>query len=200
MYVIFNVSPVQTLMILLELLTNPDGDLSNITPHLPDFDLVDEDGMLQPILINASMPSDSLVRLDLENPTPDSLLRLIVKDIPLNTKQLLVVRKLLTEIMSWTEYLHDSSRRGQLLLCITGEGGIAALCIISRKHEIILIAPTGAVADNLGGNTYYTSLGINLSYKATVSTRVRRLWARKTILVIDEISMVDLKMLSVINN
>ncbi|KAJ5215235.1 uncharacterized protein N7498_001642 [Penicillium cinerascens] len=187
-----------------------DGDLSNITPHLPNFNLVDEDSMLQPILINASMPSDSLVRLDLENPTPDSLLRLIVKDIPLNTKQLLVVRKLLTKIMSWTKHPHDSSRRGQLLLYITGEGGTgktqipkaieAALCIISRKHKIILTAPTGAAADNLGGNTYHTSLSINLSYKATISTRVRRLWARKTILVIDEISMVDLKMLSVINN
>jgi hypothetical protein len=187
-----------------------DGDLSNITPHLPDFDLVDEDGMLQPTLINASMLGDSPVRLDLENPTPDSLIGLIVKDIPLNTKQLLVVRKLLTEIMSWTEHPHDSSRRRQLLLCITGEGGTgktqipkaieAALCIIGRKHEIILTAPTGAAADNLGGNTYHTCLGINLSYKAAVSTRVRRLWARKTILVIDEMSMVDLKMLSVINN
>ncbi|KAJ5654961.1 hypothetical protein N7490_001964 [Penicillium lividum] len=187
-----------------------DGDLSNPTPHLPDFDLVDEDSMLQPILINASMPGDSPVRLDLENPTSDSLLKLIVKDIPLNTKQLLVVRKLLTEIMSWTEHPRDSSRLGQLLLCITGEGGTgktripkaieAALCILGRKHEIILTAPTGAAADNLGGNTYHTSLGINLSYKAAVSTRVRRLWARKTILVIDEMSMVDLKMLSVINN
>lgn len=72
--------------------------------------------------------------------------------------------------------------------------------ILCRKQEIILTALTGAAADKLGGNTYHTSLGINLSYKAAVSTRVRRLWAQKTILVIDEMSIVDLKMLSVINN
>jgi hypothetical protein len=41
---------------------------------------------------------------------------------------------------------------------------------------------------------------MNLSYKAAVTARVRQLWARKTILVIDEMSMIDLKMLSVIND
>ncbi|KAJ6087103.1 hypothetical protein N7467_006017 [Penicillium canescens] len=158
-----------------------DGGPSDPTSQLHDFDLVDEDGVLQPVL-TTDMPGDTPARLGLENPTPDSLSMLVGKDIPLSTKQLLVVRKLLDEIMRWTEHPCDSSRRGQLLLCITGEGG------------------TGAAADNLGGNTYHTSLGINLSYKAAVSTRVRRLWARKTILVIDEMSMVDLKMLSVINN
>jgi hypothetical protein len=71
---------------------------------------------------------------------------------------------------------------------------------LGRKHEIILTAPTGAAADNLGGNTYHTSLGINLSYKTAVTARVRKLWARKTILVIDEMSMIDLKTLNVINN
>lgn len=51
-----------------------------------------------------------------------------------------------------------------------------------------------------GSNTYHTSLGINLSYKVAITARVRKLWARKTILVIDEMSMIDLKMLGVINN
>jgi hypothetical protein len=167
--------------------------------------------VLQPVLTNVSLSDDTQSRPALlENPTPDSLTTLVGQDIPLNTKQVLVVRKLLTEIMMWADRPYDSSRRKQLLLCITGEGGTgktqipraieAALGILCRKHEIILTAPIGAAADNLGGNTYHTSLGINLSYKAAVSARVRRLWARKTILVIDEMSMVDLKMLSVINN
>jgi hypothetical protein len=87
---------------------------------------------------------------------------------------------------------HHDAR--QLLLCITGEGGTGktqipkaievALGFLGRKHELILTAPTGAAADNLGGNTYHTSLGINLSYNAAVAARVRKLWAWKTILVI----------------
>lgn len=102
------------------------------------------------------------------------------------------------------------SRRKQLLLCITGEGGTgkthipkaleAAMDILGRKHEIILTAPTGAAADTLGGSTYHTSLGITISCKPAMTNRVRALWARKTILVIDEMSMVDLRMLSIINN
>lgn len=188
-----------------------DGPSQSAVAQLQDFDLADEDGVLQPVLTNASLSDDIPARpVLLENPTPDSLTTLVGQDIPLNTKQVLVVRKLLTEIMMWADRPYDLSRRKQLLLCIAGEGGTgktqipraieAALGILGRKQEIILTAPTGAAADNLGGNTYHTSLGINLSYKAAVSTRVRRLWAQKTILVIDEMSMVDLKMLSVINN
>ncbi|KAJ5343447.1 uncharacterized protein N7506_003271 [Penicillium brevicompactum] len=188
-----------------------DGPSRSAVAQLQDFDLADEGGVLQPVLTNASLSDDTPARpVLLENPTPDSLTTLVGQDIPLNTKQVLVVRKLLTEIMMWADRPYDSSRRKQLLLCITGEGGTgktqipraieAALGILGRKQEIILTAPTGAAADNLGGNTYHTSLGINLSYKAAVSTRVRGLWAQKTILVIDEMSMVDLKMLSVINN
>ncbi|KAJ6118382.1 hypothetical protein N7471_013849 [Penicillium samsonianum] len=191
---------------------NTDGGPSEpATAQLHDFDLADEDGMLQPVLTNASMSGDTPARLALlENPTPDSVLTLICTDILLNMKQSLVVRKLLTEIIMWADHYCDPSRRKQLLLCITGEGGTgktqipkaieAALDILGRKHEIIPTAPTGAAADNLGGNTYHTSLGINISYKAAIGTRVRRLRAQKTILVIDEMSMMDLRMLSVINN
>ena len=189
-----------------------DSDPSDAaTAPLYDFDLTDGDGVLQPVLINSDISNDTPARpVFLEDPTPASLLALIGRRIPLNTKQCLVVSRLLSEIMAWPDHSCDPSRRKQLLLCITGEGGTgktqipkaieAALEILGRKHEIILTAPTGAAADNLGGNTYHTSLGINLSHRAAVSTRVRRLWAKKTILVIDEMSMVDLKMLSVINN
>ncbi|KAJ5195495.1 uncharacterized protein N7498_008933 [Penicillium cinerascens] len=73
--------------------------------------------------------------------------------------------------------------------------------LIHRKNEIILIAPIGAAADVIGGSTYHTSLGISLNrYRRTgVGLRVRRLWSRKTIMIIDEVSMVDLSALSIIN-
>jgi hypothetical protein len=66
-----------------------------------------------------------------------------------------------------------------------GEGGTgktqipkaieAALYVLGQKHKIILTVPTGAAADNLGSNTYHTSLSINLSYKAAITTYIRRL-------------------------
>jgi hypothetical protein len=58
-----------------------------------------------------------------DNPTPESLISLISENITLNSKQALVMRKLLSEILAWVDYPYDSSRRKQLLLCITGEGG-----------------------------------------------------------------------------
>jgi hypothetical protein len=168
--------------------------------------------VLQPVLSNNVLLDETLTRSAQlgDNPTPESLLALVREDIPLKSKQTLVVRKLLSEILAWPDHPYDSSRRKQLLLCITGEGSTgktqipkaieASLASLGQKYEIILTAPTGAAADNLGGNTYHTSLGMNLSYKTAVTARVRKLWARKTILVIDEMSMIDLKTLNVINN
>jgi hypothetical protein len=73
--------------------------------------------------------------------------------------------------------------------------------LILHKDEVILMAPTGAVADNIGWNTYHTALGISIArtQSTTVSSRVRKLWSRKT-MIIDEASMTDLSMFSTINN
>jgi hypothetical protein len=67
---------------------------------------------------------------------------------------------------------------------------------------VVLMAPTGTVADNIGGNTYYISLGISIDClrKTGMNSRVRRLWSRKTIIIVDEVSMIDLRMISVIDN
>jgi hypothetical protein len=74
--------------------------------------------------------------------------------------------------------------------------------LIFRKDEVILMAPIGVAADNISGNTYHTALGISIAktQKTTVSTCVRKLWSRKTIMIIDEVSMMDLSTLSTINN
>ncbi|OQE05196.1 hypothetical protein PENVUL_c026G03564 [Penicillium vulpinum] len=73
--------------------------------------------------------------------------------------------------------------------------------LINRKDEVILMAPTGAAADVIGGNTYHTSLGISLNRfrQAGISTRIRRLWSQKTIMIIDEVSMIDQSALGIIN-
>jgi ATP-dependent exoDNAse (exonuclease V) alpha subunit len=67
---------------------------------------------------------------------------------------------------------------------IGGEGGtgksqivravVAAMILLGRLEEIILMAPTGAAADNIDGNTYHTSLGISIGNKSsrTASQRI----------------------------
>jgi hypothetical protein len=64
------------------------------------------------------------------------------------------------------------------------------------------LAPTGAAADNMGGNTIHTALGMSIGTKQNRAPpqRIQRLWARKTIMIVDEISMVDLQTMAKINN
>jgi len=49
--------------------------------------------------------------------------------------------------------------------------------LILRKDKVILIAPIGAIANNISGNTYYTALGISLAktQKLSVSPRIIKL-------------------------
>lgn len=54
---------------------------------------------------------------------------------------------------------------------------VAGIKLVGRKEEVVLIAPTGAAANNIGGNTYYISLGISIdrSREIRMKSRVRRL-------------------------
>jgi hypothetical protein len=74
--------------------------------------------------------------------------------------------------------------------------------LIRRKNEVMLLAPTGVAASNIGGNTYHSALGISIAkkQKPSVSSRVKALWSSKTIAIVDEVSMMDLSMLHTINN
>ncbi|KAJ5098843.1 hypothetical protein N7532_005844 [Penicillium argentinense] len=190
------------------------AEQQNSSFQLDDFDQDIGDGFLQPMLVDSDVfhsLQDRRFQLG-ENPTAASLVSSVGQDIPLNSKQRLIVQKILAEALACADHPYDSSRRKQLLLCITGEGGtgksqipkaiVAAMDLLGRKDEIMLMAPTGAAADTIGGNTYHTSLGISINrlQKSSMGSRVRSLWAHKTIMFIDEMSMMDLTMLSVVNN
>lgn len=155
---------------------------------------------------------DDLQFREVQNPPGASLAFLINQDIPLNRKQRMVVEKVLSEALTWADHPYDSSRRNQTLLYVGGEGGtgksqivktiVAGMNLIGRKDEVVLMALSGAAADNIGGNTYHTSLGIFIdrSRETGMRSKVRRLWSRKTIMIVDEVSMMDLRMISVIDN
>ncbi|KAJ5198759.1 uncharacterized protein N7498_007876 [Penicillium cinerascens] len=197
-------------------LTTQDPNTASSTSAVPDLDdsnidLIDN--VLLPVLAGSDALPDLLhLRSRVgQNLTGFSVTSLVRELIPLNEKQCIVVEKVLTEILNCTDHPYDHSQRKQTLLYVGGEGGVGksqiikattvAMDLLHRKNEIILMAPTGAAADVIGGSTYHTSLGISLNrYRRTgVGQRVRRLWTQKTIMFIDEVSMVDLSALSIIN-
>jgi hypothetical protein len=191
----------------------PD-DLTGTAFELDDFNLDIGDGILHPALSGSdTVPALVDRRSQLgDSPTGASLTALVSEDVPLNRKQRIVVERVLSEALAWADHPYDSSKRRQTLLYIGGEGGVGksqiikaivvGMDLIRRRDEVILMAPTGAAADNIGGNTYHTSLGIsiNRSRRAGMGTRIRKLWSRKTIMIVDEVSMMDLSMLSVIDD
>jgi hypothetical protein len=117
--------------------------------------------------LDVSLPDDRRSWIG-DTPTGNSLASLAVEEIPMNFKQRVVVEKVLSEALSWAEYPFNSYRWKQVLLCIMGEGGtrksqiikavVAGMGLLNRKQKVILMAPTGAAANNIGGNTYHTSL------------------------------------------
>jgi hypothetical protein len=75
--------------------------------------LDDGDGVLHPVLANNIILNENPRRRAQlgDNPTPESLISLVRETIALNSKQALVMRKLLSEILAWVDYPYDSSRR-----------------------------------------------------------------------------------------
>ncbi|KAJ5111789.1 hypothetical protein NUU61_001419 [Penicillium alfredii] len=195
-----------------------DGVVNNDTMEpvyeMDDFSLNITDGMLEPALNEpTAIPTlpDQRSLVD-DNYTPNSLTSLVNESIPLNAKQRLVVERVLSEALHWADHPYNPSKRHQTLLYVGGEGGVgksqiikgilAGMDLLRRREEVIIMAPTGAAADNIGGNTFHTSLGISVTRTPghAITSRVRKLWSRKTIMITDEVSMMDLSMLSVINN
>jgi len=184
------------------------------TAFVNDLGLDLGDGILHPILNSVEGIQNLAHRRSQvgSNPSGETLTMIVSEDLPLNQKQRLIVEQVLSEALTWKDYAYDASKRKQKLLYVGGEGGVgksqivkaivAGMDLIFRKDEVILMAPTGVAADNISGNTCHTALGIGLGkkQKPTVSPRVRKLWSNKTIMFVDEISMVDLSMLSKINN
>lgn len=182
---------------------------------IDDFNFDENDGVLHPTLdLTESTLDVAEQRLQVgDNPSGASLTKLVKKKLPLNAKQELIVQRVLDGAQAWKDHPYDASQRDQLLLLTTGEGGtgksriikaiVAGMDLTERKDEVVLLGPTGAAATNIDGNTIHSSLGIGITPKkqrSDVSPRVKKLWSKKKIMIIDEISMVDLSQLSIINN
>ena len=200
--------------------TRLDDEFDDMEPEediafgVDGFNAGPHDGALYPTLSSPEgMPNLADLRSQVgNNPSGATLTELVKTHFPLNEKQELIVKRVLSGALTWKDHAYDASKRDQMLLYVGGEGGVgksqvikaivAGMDLIRRRNEVILLAPTGAAADNIGGSTIHTALGMSIAkkQKPSVSPRVKNLWSNKTIMIVDEISMVDLSMLHTINN
>jgi len=139
------------------------------------------------------------------NPTGASLIKLVCEDIPLNFKQRLLVERVLSEALARKDHSDGESKGQQFRLLVLGEAGVgkswiikgikAGMDLVDRKKEVVVMAPTGLASSKIGGSTYHTALGVPIirrKERTTVPSRVRRLWFGKTIMIADELGMIDL--------
>ena len=144
------------------------------------------------------------------NPTGLSITQLVQEILPLNQKQFLAVKKVLNHAIRLSGKTTVEAE-DQMLLYIGGEGGVGKSRVIQaiefgygllqRKNEVLLMAPTGDSAYNIGGRTIHSALSINFRNPTqdNINSHTYSLLRDKTIMIIDEISMVSLTMLHTIN-
>lgn len=92
------------------------------------------------------------------------------------------------------------------MLYVRGERGVGksqvvnalelGFSLLSCRGDFVLVSLTGAAADNIGGSTIHTCLSISVRGKQGHANKVSSLWTKQCALIVDEISMVDLEMLS----
>jgi hypothetical protein len=144
------------------------------------------------------------------NPSPRHITHLISEVLPLNSKQ-----KRTVSMIFYHALRHQGKpaveKDDQFLLYVGGEGGTGksriieavrlGMQLLERQNEVLVIAPTGNAAKNVQGSTIHTGLDVAVRgrRKRQVSSRVRSLWAHKTMLIIDEISMVSSKLMDSID-
>jgi hypothetical protein len=97
----------------------------------------------------------------------------------------------------------------KVISALMRRSGVALGCFEGDNSPLVLAAPTGVAALNIGGETLHHALclpvekGRKISYTSFGGEkleRLRLLWRTKRYLLIDEISMVSKEMFNIINN
>ena len=179
-----------------------------------DSNADDEYAMLEPVLTFAESTTvphvASLAARVGQNPSPSHISDVITEVLPLNAKQ-----KRTVSMIFYHALRHQGKpaveKDDQFLLYVGGEGGTGksrvieavrlGMKLLEREKEVLVIAPTGNAAKNVQGSTIHTGLGVAVRghRKREASSRVRSLWTDKTMLIIDEISMVSSKLMDSID-
>ncbi len=123
----------------------------------------------------------------------------------MNKMQRLIVEQVFYNLRNIPNFNYDQIE-DQLLLYIRGKGGVGksrvghaielGCTLLSQDSDLVITTPTDAAVDNIGGSTIHTSLAIGVRNRNGKSNAISNLWTARCIIIVDEISMVELKMLS----
>jgi PIF1-like helicase len=131
----------------------------------------------------------------------------IVVEFTLNTEQARAFRIVADHTLGKSKF------GNQLLVGLFGEAGtgksriVNAICAWfasrNRSHELIVTATTGMAAFNIRGETLHSALGIAVEREQKnikMSQKKKKDWANRRYLIIDEVSMLDCKMMIKLHN
>lgn len=102
--------------------------------------------------------------------TSNGVVDIVLAHLPLNTKQEIIVRKIMRHTMS-NQVIRRPEQSDELLLVVRGKSDIGksqvikainrAYNVIGKVNQIFITAPTRAAANNISGSTLHPTLGID---------------------------------------
>ena len=142
-------------------------------------------------------------------PTPmndcHALTNWIHQILPLNFLQQLIVKGVLRHVINAKNKPPSIDSSDQMLFYVRGAGGVGknrvikaiemGFSLLQRREELIITAPTGAAASGIGGSTVHAAMGIKIPGKKSAMLNANA-WTRRTSLIVDEVSMISLKLLA----
>jgi hypothetical protein len=146
--------------------------------------------------MQASSGSERLCNFFLgDKPSATAVVHAVAQLLPLNQKQRLLTERIIHGALTWENQAQDSDKVQQLMMSTEDAGMIqvinatvAAMKILQRADELMLLAPTGAAAYDIGGYTVHHAL------------RTPRLWTSKTVMIVKNASMVNVQTLAKVDN
>jgi Helitron helicase-like domain at N-terminus/PIF1-like helicase len=202
---------------------NDDDDDSNADTSDDDWDsdADNEYAILEPTLTFSETTTEpipaNLRTLANQDPSPSQISDLVSRLLPLNWKQKRTVSMVFYHALR-LQGKQAAEKHEQFLLYVGGEGGTGksriidavrlGMGLLGRDREVFVAAYTGNAAKNVEGSTIHTGFNLAVRKKknqlpptelSEVSPRVMALWANKTILIIDEVSMVSSKLMDSID-
>lgn len=70
---------------------------------------------------------------------------------------------------------------------------------LGRRKKLVILAPTGFAAESNGGNTVYIALRVNTRSGKSYVSKINTQWSEQSSLIVDKVSMIDLKLLTSID-
>ncbi len=136
----------------------------------------------------------------------------ITTHLSLNQKQYLICEKVLSHFLNYQISRDNNYLMSQMLLYIEEKEEVEknqvikeifyVMNLLNHKNQLIIMNFIEAAIDNINEFTIHSFLIIEINKRIFKITRerIRRLWVNKTIMIIDDINMINVKLLIKINN